>query len=228
MAGAGSRRGGSNRGAGGNVGFGRARVRGNFRPLNTMAKPVRGENPFNRFSGHTEENLATAQAYLQRRGFNVFIYNNPGDTAIARAALGVKQISLNQASEYWSNPALRAIDYRRVGHLASSAPMATLYHEIGHTRDRMGLNRFIVDGEKGAKDWKSTVSGTDARRMRQSWRNRDAARRVSSYAGTNPMEFVAEVYSGRRTGRRYDHEVMRVYSRASGRKTPGLRSQLST
>lgn len=42
------------------------------------------------------------------------------------------------------------------------------------------------------------------------------ARRVSKYATTNPAEFVAEVAGGRKTGRRYDHQVMKLYSAATG------------
>jgi hypothetical protein len=229
VAGAGNRLGGSSRKSGGQVAEKRIQVRGNFRPVNTMARPVRGENPYNRFSGHAEENLATAQRYLERRGFKVNVYNDPSDKAIARAGLGIKQISLNRAhdADYWSNPRLRAIDYRRIGHLASSSPMATLYHEIGHTRDRMSLNRFIAGGEREALNWQSTVPGAGARRLKQAWRNRDLARRVSIYASSNPAEFNAEVYSGRRTGRRYDFQVMRAYGQSSGRKAPSLRSQLS-
>gem|GEM_PF-5131015 len=42
------------------------------------------------------------------------------------------------------------------------------------------------------------------------------ARRVSRYATYSPSEFIAETYAGRRTGRKYDHQVMRAYREAMG------------
>lgn len=48
------------------------------------------------------------------------------------------------------------------------------------------------------------------------------ASRVSKYATTHPAEFVAETYAGRRTGRRYDSQVMRAYREA--RDLPGIRT----
>ena len=193
-----------------------------------MVRPVRGQNPYHRFSGHIAENIATAQALLERRGYRTYVFNQPDNIRIAEASLGVRQIGLNAASPYWENPRLRAREYRRTGHLSTTSPMGVIHHEIAHTKDKAGLERFKAGGDKAVGDWKAIVPGRlgAARRMRESWRSRDTARRVSGYASTSPAEMVAEVYAGRRSGQRYDHQVMRVYSRAAGRKTPGLRSQL--
>ena len=40
--------------------------------------------------------------------------------------------------------------------------------------------------------------------------------RVSRYAETNPVEFVAETFSGLVFGKKYDDEVMRVYEALGG------------
>lgn len=194
-----------------------------------MARPVRGANPYHRFSGHVAENIAIAQALLERRGYRTYVFNQPDNGRIAEASIGVRQIGLNAAHPYWENPRLRAREYRRTGHLSTASPMGVIHHEIAHTKDKAGMERFKAAGDKGMNDWKAIVAGQQgpARRMRESWRSRDTARRVSGYSATSPVEMVAEVYAGRRSGQRYDHQVMRVYSRASGRKTPRLRSQLS-
>lgn len=190
----------------------------NARPVNTMARFRKGENPYNRFSGHTADNVATAVKRLKKQGFNVYEFNNKNNPRIAEALLGVRSIGINTASEYWSNPRLRAIEYRRSGHLSTSSPMGVIHHEIKHTKDKASLARFQRRGQKGIDDWKEAVPGIGgpASKLRESWRRRNLAGRVSGYARTSPAEFIAETYAGLRTGRRYDYQVMGAYREAQG------------
>lgn len=203
-------------------------VRANLRPRNVMAKPGRGENPFNKFSGHTKENVATAVKMLQKKGFEVYEFNEKSNPRIAEAILGKRRVGINVAAGFWSNPRLRAIEYRRSGHLSTSSPMGVIHHEIGHTKDKASLDRFNRRGMPGVNDWKETVRGAGgpASKLKESWRRRDLARRVSAYAGSSPAEFIAEVYAGRRTGRRYDHQVMRAYREAMGLSRTSVRQTI--
>jgi hypothetical protein len=111
------------------------------------------------------------------------------------------KIGINDKSGYWRDPRGTQRMNRYVGSTSSTNPLHPVLHEVGHARDRS---------------------------PRSTWDNPapTVARRVSSYAATNKAEFVAEVYAGRRSGQKYDHQVMSEYQRASGRRARGLRSQL--
>jgi hypothetical protein len=80
-----------------------------------------------------------------------------------------------------------------------------IMHEIGHSRAKR--TGFMNDP---SKPWGIGTRPFD------SARNQRLARRVSGYAATSPSEFIAETYAGRRTGRKYDHQVMRAYRQEMG------------
>jgi hypothetical protein len=112
--------------------------------------------------------------------------------------------------------------------------MAVLHHEIGHTKDRQSRKRFVSASNDPLRksdvkredymSWKSMAGASlgPASRLKESKRLQGLARRVSGYAAKDPGEFIAETYAGRRTGRRYDSQVMRAYRGA--RDLPGIRT----
>jgi hypothetical protein len=121
------------------------------------------------------------------------------------------ELQLNQSNNYWRNPRLSNTRNRATGFLSTSSPVGTLYHEIGHSRDK----RLSLPGY--ARNWGTAYSGTKQE-------TKAIARRVSRYATTNPAEFIAETYAGLKTGRRYDFQVMRAYREAMGLSpTPAAR-----
>ena len=214
--------------------------RGNFRPRNVTAKPVKGENPFHRFAGknHAEHNLNAVTRWVESQGVYSRIYSDRKNNRsnIARAWQTGNTIGFNKSSGYWSLPRSEQIRLRRNGWHSSSSPMAVLHHEMGHIKDKRlpfrwqearntsrskaGITRRYNSFE-GAADVKLSAN----QRKRRGKEIKALASRVSRYAQTNPSEFIAETYAGRRTGRKYDNQVMNAYREAKGLPPLRLKGQ---
>lgn len=168
-----------------------------------MAKPAGAAKVFKQTK---RDNLAIAEAMIKKAGFKTYVdkrRNIKGVASFNKSRPDTIRIIKN--SPYWSNPRKHSIDQRKKGHWSSSNPASVILHEIGHSRDRR--SGFVNDP---SKPW-----GIGARPFSSS-RNQRLARRVSNYAATSSPEFVAETYAGRRTGRRYDYQVMRAYREEMG------------
>jgi hypothetical protein len=175
----------------------------NARPVGTMAKPKRASDAFKKTK---RENLAIAEAIVKRNGYTSYVDTRRSAKGVASTSpIRPGKITLVKNSDYWANPTKNSIDQRRQGFWSSSNPAAVIYHEIGHTRAKR--TGFINDSSKA---WGIGV------RPFSSSTNQALARRVGQYATTSPSEFVAEVYAGLRTGRRYDFQVMRAYREEAG------------
>lgn len=198
----------------------RQRVRGNFRPRNTMAKPQSGGAEFGR---DRVRNLAAADAVARRHGatFEPVTFTRAQQRSGTKAyVITDKQgttypnVYVNKDSKAWENPRRAAISSRRSGQFSTSHPAGVVLHEVGHIKNGVGGPSF------------RQVDRTLQRRGAKQPGAADVARRVSRYAATNRDEFVAETFAGLRTGRRYDHQVMRAYRAATGRRARSVRSQL--
>jgi hypothetical protein len=177
-------------------------VRGNFRPRNTMARPTAqrsgyGKNP----EANIERFIRDAQATGRFRP-RVRRVADKGNIADVQTWNGKSQLSINSRSKWFRDPVREQRQLRRSGHFSTSDPRGLLAHEAAHARFRHSGNTL----------WPLGLSNESKR----------IARRVSRYATTNPMEFVAEVVAGRKTGRKYDSEVMSTYRAAAG--LPKLRT----
>jgi hypothetical protein len=211
-------------------------VRGNFRPVNTMAKPRKDENPFTNKKATKAQNLESAQAWLRSQGAqNVGTYakgkKKNGGYQHARVTQSiplrdkngkvsfdekpVTSIELNRSSPGWRDPAATSRERRASGWISTSSPVHTLRHEMGHVQDP-----FLNKRPGGLDPW-GVHKNRDQARRRQS-----LAGRVSGYAKTQPDEFVAETYAGLRSGRKYDHQVMGLYREMTGKKPRNIRSQM--
>jgi hypothetical protein len=175
----------------------------NARPVGTMAKPGKSSTGFKKTK---RENLAIAESIIRSNGFTPYVDTRRSAKGVASSnPVRPGTVTLAKNSDYWSNPAKHSIEQRRQGFWSSSNPAAVIYHEIGHRRaNRTG---FINDSSKA---W-----GIGVRPFSNN-KNQALARRVGQYAATSPSEFVAEVYAGLKTGRRYDHQVMRAYREEAG------------
>jgi cytochrome c1 len=208
-------------------------VRANLRPRNVMAKPVKGENPFknaNQFPINERrkialQNIEIAKSWLGSKGITATVYD--GNKNIYARALGGKRVEINRNSSVWMNPSGRKRDERRSGFKSSSSPVHTLWHEMGHEKDKRlpfrwqeAVNYSMTNAGRKRR-YKSFVTAANptlskAARKRRGKEIEALARRVSSYATTNPSEFAAETYAGRRTGRKYDYQVMSAYRETKG------------
>ena len=193
------------------------RVRGNFRPQGVMAKPRKGENPFVSGSTTTKDdasrlaNVKIAKGYVEKRGGKVSVYSGPKHIpARYNETKGV--VEINRAATHWQNPKSSTGAERKTRFWSSSSPVGPLLHELGHRKSK-GVGASWTTGSK---------SGSFEDRIRKASKLQQLAGRVSKYAQTNPAEFIAEAYAGRRTGRRYDSRVMRAYREAMG--LPGIRT----
>jgi lambda family phage portal protein len=81
-----------------------------------------------------------------------------------------------------------------------------LSHEYGHTLHQKQI------GYKEASSLIKEKFGRGGEGMK----NSQIAGRVSDYATTNPMEFVAEVFAGHINGKKYDADVMELYKKYKG------------
>lgn len=215
--------------------------RGNFRPRNVTGKPVKNENPFGlKNQAKKTGNLDIALKWLKEKGYDdagVFKQRSKkGGQAIARAVTKLggtrtykdlktgelksesyptrTKIEINQYSQFWKNPAKEMREQRKQGWLSTSSPLGALWHEMGHAKDK----KSVVPS--WARPWNGQT---------QTAQTRDAAKkiaqRVSRYATYSPGEFVAETYAGRRTGRKYDYQVMDAYREARGLPQLRLKGQ---
>lgn len=207
------------------------------RPVGTMARPRRGENPFQNANSVplsekrkvTLANIKIAKKWLESNGIKVRVYSGSPTGAYARAYLGAAKAEINRNSIGWQDPKGNKLKERRSGYKSTSSPLHTLFHEMGHTRDTVGyVRRGMARTRKETwltpnltlDPWTRRVRGQEVARL---------ARRVSRYATTNPSEFIAETYAGLKTGRRYDYQVMRAYREALGlspNPAPRRRSRL--
>ena len=178
-------------------------VKANLRPRNVAAKPQVSDKSWGKTK---KENLAKAEALARSEGYKPYVDTRRKAKGIASfSPIRPDKITLVKNSEYWSNPKKYSIEGRRSGWFASSNPKAVVMHEIGHSKTKR--SGFINDASKA---WGIGVRPFDSQR------NKRLARRVSEYASTSPSEFAAETYAGRRTGRKYDYEVMQAYRQEKG------------
>lgn len=187
-------------------------ARANLRPRNVMAKPKRQKNPYQ--SGKADLNyvisernddkkarIANAQTLknlFEKQGFTVKYESNRKNHTMASYNPRTNQMTINRSHSHHVNPRADAIRTRRVGMFSSSSPLHVYYHEMGHAKDKN-----LSDPSKQA-------------RLERGSQMYKLARRVSKYAATNSGEFVAETYAGRRTGRKYDYQVMAAYRQEQG------------
>lgn len=211
--------------------------RGNFRPRNVTAKPVKDQNPFLLGKGNTRyktsssnddkaarlKNVETARKLFESKGLKVTLKSNKNSTSVASYNPVTKDININRSHSYWINPASAAKHSRAKGDFSSSSPTHVVYHELGHAKDKMISTRI---GPFGNMWILATRQGaTQDQRVQRATKMEEVARRVSKYATTSPSEFIAEAYAGRRTGRKYDYQVMDAYREAAGLSPLSLRKQ---
>lgn len=120
-------------------------------------------------------------------------------------------------SPSWKDLEATVTEQSRMGWWAADMPDYPVIHELGHywhfqniTEDTATFSTFTV-----------TRSGQTYSQNRMTTDDQDVARRVSRYGATNPLEFVAETYTGLRSGKVYDDDVMAMYERFGGPAIPG-------
>jgi len=211
------------------------------RPVGTMARPRRGENPYlagvadqrYKVSARNDdkkarlENAKAAKAAFEGKGLTVKYESSRSSGMVASYNPATNEMFINRSHTHWVNPAASAIKSRRSGEMSSSSPMHVFYHELGHARDKNLLSRsgpfgnlWVLATRQGASQEARVARGDQMSQI---------ARRVSRYARQNPSEFIAETYAGLKTGRRYDYQVMRAYREAMGlspNPAPRRRSRL--
>lgn len=140
-------------------------------------------------------NIARAVEEFKRAHPNILIKKKSGGASIAHVttstnrasgAISKQTLTINTAADFWKDPVGVARQYRRTGFMASSSPGHIIRHEMGH----------IAHKPTRGLRWASAPQ---------------SAGRVSRYARTDAMEFMAEVRGGLRSGQRFPARVMREY-----------------
>lgn len=199
--------------AGGGTSRGRATSRlrpgelmnANARPVNTMAR-FRAQS--SKFGTDRKANVDLFLSDAMKSGY--FSNWKPsrvaskGNIAEVHSNQWQSSLSVNSRSRWFANPVREQRQLRRTGWLSTSDPRGLVAHEVAHAKGR----------HRGQAMWELGYTGLSMK----------IAGRVSRYARTNPHEFVAEVAAGLKTGRKYDHQVMKLYRGYTGQSpTPAAR-----
>jgi hypothetical protein len=111
------------------------------------------------------------------------------------------ELVINGSHDAWADMKSYIQDPRRQGFYSSRSPRHIVYHEIGHAHHFRRLS--IV--ERADIMYKPLLPD-----------ERAIARKVGIFALMNSSKFVAEVYAGRRAGRKFDKDVMALYEKLKG------------
>ena len=182
-------------------------------PANAISKPRRSLSKSD-YGIDRRRNLAIAARQARAAGIKVAFVNN-GENDVAsfqkwggggkRGARG--QININKDAEAWSNPRAYMRDARKYNMYASANPKAIIAHEIGHAKHSSARNYGVGIAEYGPKSGRNEAKDSKQQRI---------ATKVSMYADTAPVEFVAEVRGARAAGKRYSREIMSSFREAAG------------
>ncbi len=128
------------------------------------------------------------------------------DEAMLFVANRTPELQINSASPLWKQPDMAAFaakmkDKRWV---PTADENTFFFHESGHYKHMLeaGKERYAA----------LSAAGWPSEQMQAT------ARKVSTYAATEPVEFVAEVYAGKMGGRKFSPEIEELYERLNGPK----------
>lgn len=182
----------------------RQRIRGNFRPRYTVGLRQHRASEAEWRSGDVEHNIREAIAMLEARGARAEARWDC-QRGRAYALLGEGMVTLNPNHRFWGDPWAVAIETRRSGRMATSDPAGLVFHELVHAKDHFNRYRLSHPELGCCHAWIDP-------------KQESIAKRVSQYSSRSPIEFVAETYAALQTGRKFDHEVMRLYRNETGRR----------
>jgi hypothetical protein len=108
-----------------------------------------------------------------------------------------RKVYLNQRHPFWVNPdrAMAVAFSQRL--LSTADPMHPAYQELGHALHHAAVGDIRYQS-LGARELDPTEKAM-------------AKSEVSKYAAVSPLEFVAEVFAGRKVGKVYNQVVMALY-----------------
>ena len=91
-----------------------------------------------------------------------------------------------------------------------TSPFATIFHELGHTaHEKNAIFKY---------NFGKMHEGGKLFNLLKTPEAQETAAKVSWYAKTTPIEFVAEVFSGIISGNKYPDDVMSLYNKFGGPK----------
>ena len=144
--------------------------------------------------------ISVARAKKEMPNLPISVVHQPRGIATASVALnlktGARRMEINKAADFFEMPNRYSRITRANGSFASASPAHVIAHEIGHAKHR-------TMGDPIGQSFKTSE-------------DRRIARRVSDYAASKSNEFVAEVRGARKTGSRFDAQIMSKYREYSG------------
>lgn len=162
---------------------------------------------------HADEEQWVAGAVEQNIRHAIHLFREEGVSAAADwassggrafAVLGARLAFLNPNHRFWKDPYRVAAEARAKGWLSTGDPSGVIYHETAHAYDLFHYRQLLRRDPSNCREWLDKA-------------DRAIAIRVSGYAATNSIEFVAEAYSAIRCGLELDPEVLRLYRKETGR-----------
>lgn len=113
-------------------------------------------------------------------------------------------VLINEDHPYWQDPAGTMAKAGKSGWFSSSEPDHIIVHEVAHAQHYQAIGNEKYELVKGAKFKPEQLAKIKGK--------------VSHYAETQPIEFVAEVSAGLKAGKVYDDDVTALHRKLGGPK----------
>lgn len=117
-------------------------------------------------------------------------------------------LRINPKADAWSDPELLR-ENEDDGWMSTGDTVGILRHELGHVAHLRTLGSYSTFERYGHKRL-----STDERKI---------ATRVSGYAASEPVEFIAETFAGVGAGKQYDAKVIALYQKYKGPTLPKVK-----
>lgn len=124
------------------------------------------------------------------------------------------EILINEEHRYWADPVAYMKESEGHGYFSTGEADHIIVHEVGHA----------LHFQTAPKEYEKVR----LLKFKDPSDNLALAGRVSDYATSKPVEFVAEVYAGLSAGKTYDDEVLGLYNHLSGPAVKGSQKAAAT
>jgi len=169
-----------------------------------------------------EARLAELSDYAQSLGFESHVITTEDFTTRFRGAAIDKALAAydpktqaiwwNLNSPAWANPVKHFETMRKEKFLVDPTPSGVVHHEIGHAKLHSELIRGLGLEAATARYWELARDEFKT--------DNDLKQRIkkvaSRLAAIDKNEFVAEIYSGLKIGRKYPDEILALYDELGG------------
>lgn len=144
---------------------------------------------------------------LHKKGYKLpkeIIYGHGGEFEIARHQMNPRTMLTNWRSKIYINPNYDFSYVEEEMAMSNKSPKHCIYHEVGEILLVSKMSTFFK-----SLSWPSDLSLPLDQQIK-------IAKEVSNYGSTDIKEFVAEVFAGHMSGKKYSKDIMDLYNKYNG------------